>query len=51
MPAESPSQQRLFGMALALKRGKRVKAGGAAKRIARTLSDDKIKEFAIKVKK
>ena len=45
-PAVSPAQQRLFGLSLAIKRGKKVKAGGAARRIAESLSADKIKEFA-----
>lgn len=46
MPAKTEAQQHLFGLALAIKRGKRVKAGGAAKKIARTLTESKIKEFA-----
>lgn len=46
MPSVSPSQQRLFGLSLAIKRGEKVKAGDAARKIAKTLSEDKIKEFA-----
>jgi len=46
MPAKTPAQQRLFGLALAVKRGKKIKPGGAAKRIAKTMSESTIKEFA-----
>lgn len=46
MPAESVKQQHLFGMALAAKRGRRVKVGKDAMRIAKTLSEEKIKDFA-----
>lgn len=47
MPSTSQSQQRLFGMALAMKRGKKVAVKNpAVKRIAETLSAKKIKEFS-----
>jgi hypothetical protein len=47
MPAVSPAQQHLFGMALAIKQGRKPKApGGAAKRIAEQLSQGTIKDFA-----
>jgi len=47
VPATSQAQQRLFGMALAVKRGKKVAVKNpAVKRIAETLSSKKIHDFA-----
>lgn len=46
MPAQSDKQANLFRMALASKKGAKVKASNpAVKRIAETLSSKKIKEF------
>src|SRR4029077_518735 len=47
VPATSQAQQRLFGMALAVKRGKKVAVKNpAVRRIAETLSSKKIHDFA-----
>ena len=45
MLAVNEKQRRLFALAEAVKKGKAKKAGGAAKRIAKTLSSEKIHEF------
>jgi hypothetical protein len=47
MPSVSNSQQKLFGMALAVQRGNKVAVkNSAVKRIAETLSSKKIQEFS-----
>jgi hypothetical protein len=45
-PAVSVAQQKLFGSALAYKRGETKRVSAAAKHIAKTMSERKIKEFA-----
>jgi hypothetical protein len=45
-PAVSAAQRRLFGAALAYKRGEKTKVSGAAKRIANSMSERKIRDFA-----
>lgn len=47
MPAQSEKQRKLFGAALAIKRGETKPAGQAAK-IAGSVSEKKIEEFARK---
>lgn len=46
MPARSKSQQRLFGMALAQKRGKMKGASKKVKELAASMPEAKLKEFA-----
>ena len=47
MPSVSPSQQRLFGMALSMKKNKKYEKGDSpATKIAKTLPIEKIREFA-----
>ena len=46
MPARSKSQQRLFGMALAQKRGKAKGMSKKVKELAASMSASKLKEFA-----
>lgn len=48
MPAVSKTQRRLFGMALACKRGHKRACKGPAKRISRRMKSGKIREFARK---
>lgn len=51
MPAVSEAQRRLFGMALAVKRGQaKPKKGSAAARIAKTVGEAGIVDFATKRK-
>lgn len=46
MPAVSKSQQRLFGMADAIKKGVSKNSSPEAKKLANSLSREKIQEFA-----
>lgn len=46
MPAQSPKQQRLFGMALAQKKGKMKGASKKVKELAKNMSAEKLKDFA-----
>lgn len=46
MPAKSESQRRLMGAALAAKRGK--KTFPAAKKLAKQMSEEKLRDFAKK---
>lgn len=46
MPAQSKSQQRLFGMALAQKKNKMKGASKKVKELAKGMSEKKLKEFA-----
>ena len=48
MPATSKKQQELFGIAHAIQTGKMKasQAGGAAKKIAKTVSKKSVKDFA-----
>lgn len=46
MPSKSKSQQRLFGMALAYKRGTSKKASKKVKEIAKDMTEKKIIDFA-----
>lgn len=51
MPAKSKKQQRLFGMALAYKRGELDDASDEVKELANSMSEKQLKDFAkIKVK-
>lgn len=50
MPSVSEAQRRLFALANAVKKGKKVKAGSAAKKIAQTMAPEKINEFMTKAK-
>lgn len=52
MPAKSEKQRRLFGIALAIKRGEaRCSDYPEACKIAKSLTESKIREFAMKSKK
>jgi len=52
MPAKSEKQRRLFGIALAIKRGEaRCSDYPEACKIAKSLTENKIREFAMKSKK
>ena len=53
MPAKSPAQRSAAGMALAMKRGEMpMKASkGAAKQMAKSMSETQLKEFATKHRK
>jgi len=52
MPAKSAAQRRLFGIALAIKRGKTPASySKAAARMARTMSTQQLRDFAKKTKK
>jgi hypothetical protein len=46
MPAQTISQQKLFGMALAQKRGKAKGASKKVKELAKSMSAEKLKDFA-----
>lgn len=46
MPSSSGSQRRLFGVALALKRGELKHASPEARRLAESMSEEKLAEFA-----
>lgn len=47
MPAKSQKQQKLFGIALAIKRGELPKSySKIALKLAKTLSEKKLREFA-----
>jgi len=48
MPAKTESQRRLFGAALAYKRGESPDASDKVKDIANSMSEDKLEEFAKK---
>ncbi len=52
MPAKTEKQRGLFGAALSLKRGKTAAKNVTpqARRLARTMSDKKLAEFAQKIK-
>ena len=46
MPSVSKSQQHLFGMALAHKRGEEASGSSVVKRMAETMSEKQLEEFA-----
>lgn len=46
MPAKSKAMQRLFGMALAYKRGELPNAPAVVRRLADSMSEDKLREYA-----
>jgi hypothetical protein len=51
MPAKSGAQRRLFGMALACKRGnKKACASPAVKKIVKSMSESQIRDYAKKKK-
>lgn len=50
MPAKSAKQRRMFGAALAMKRGEASPKGGAGK-LARTMGEKTLRDFAKKPKR
>lgn len=51
MPAVSNKQRRTFGMALACKRGDKRACKGPARKLARSMSARKIRDFARKTQR
>lgn len=51
MPAKSAKQRRLMGAALAYKRGESSHASAAIKKVASSMSESQLRDFAKKKKK